>query len=71
VVHVSALFPWWGTSHPPNLAVNRDYINQGITGTQLNYPKFRRGPPLDDTSEDVTIELDHCLGVLSTYDYVI
>ena len=29
---------------------NRYYINQGITGTQLNYSEFRRGPPLDDTS---------------------
>jgi hypothetical protein len=50
VVHISALFPGWGTTHPPNLAVNRYYINQGITGTQLNYSEFRRGPPLDDTS---------------------
>jgi hypothetical protein len=50
VIHVSALFPGCGTTHPPNLAVNRSYIDQAITGTQLNQPEFRRGSPLDNTS---------------------
>ena len=36
VVHVSTLLPGCGATLSPNLAVNRNYINQGITGTQLN-----------------------------------
>jgi hypothetical protein len=64
VVHVSALFPGCGATHPPNLAVNRDYIDQAITGTQLNEPEFGRGLPFNYTSQDVAIKLDRGLGVL-------
>ena len=71
VVHISTLFSWCSTTHPPDLAVNRNYINQGITGTQLNQSDFRRGAPLDNTPQDVAIKADHCLGVPSANDYVI
>jgi hypothetical protein len=71
VVHVSTLFSWCSTTYPPDLAVNRNYIYQGITGTQLNQPEFRRGPPLDITPQDAAIKPDHRLDVPSAYDHVI
>ena len=71
VVHVPTLFPGCGATLPPDLAVNRNYINQGITGTQLNQPEFRRGPPLDITPQDAAIKPDHRLDVPSAYDHVI
>jgi len=71
VVHVPALFPGCGATLAPDLAVNRNYINQGITGTQLNQPEFWRGSPLDNTPQDAAIKPDHCLGVPSADDYVI
>ena len=69
VVHVSV--PRCGTTLPANIAVNRYYIDQGITGTQLNEPEFWRRSPLDNTSQDLAIKRDHGLSVLRAYDYMI
>jgi hypothetical protein len=71
VVHVSTLFSWCSTTHPADLAVNRNYIYQGITGTQLNYPELRRGPTFDNTSQNIAIKPDHFLGVPGAYDDMI
>jgi hypothetical protein len=71
VVHVTTLLTGCCTTLPANRAVNRNYINQGITGTQLNQPDFRRGPPFDNTPKDAAIKPDHCPGVPSADDYMI